>query len=71
MDIYPAREKPIPGVTTQLIYDLLAPGVEKMMISKEQILPVIEAKKDALDVLISLGAGDIEDFVPRITEILT
>ena len=71
VDIYPAREKPIPGVTTQLIYDLLAPGVEKMMISKEQILPVIEAKKDALDVLISLGAGDIEDFVPRITEILT
>ena len=71
VDIYPAREQPIPGVTTQLIYDLLAPGVEKMMISKEQILPVIEAKKDALDVLISLGAGDIEDFVPRITEILT
>ena len=71
VDIYPAREQPIPGVTTQLIYDLLAPGVEKMMINKEQILPVIEAKKDALDVLISLGAGDIEDFVPRITEILT
>ena len=71
VDIYPAREQPIPGVTTKLIYDLLAPGVEKMMISKEQILPVIEAKKDALDVLISLGAGDIEDFVPRITEILT
>lgn len=71
VDIYPAREKPIPGVTTKLIYDLLAPGVEKMMISKEQILPVIEAKKDAFDVLISLGAGDIEDFVPRITEILT
>ncbi len=71
VDIYPAREQPIPGVTTKLIYDLLAPGVEKMMISKEQILPVIEAKKDAFDVLISLGAGDIEDFVPRITEILT
>ena len=71
VDIYPAREQPIPGVTTKLIYDLLAPGVEKMMINKEQILPVIEAKKDALDVLISLGAGDIEDFVPRITEILT
>jgi len=71
VDIYPAREQPIPGVTTKLIYDLLAPSVEKMMISKEQILPVIEAKKDAFDVLISLGAGDIEDFVPRITEILT
>jgi len=70
VDIYPAREQPIPGVTTKLIYDLLAPGVKKMMISKEQILPVITEKKDDLDVLISLGAGDIEDFVPRITEIL-
>lgn len=32
---------------------------------------VVTAKKDDIDVLISLGAGDIEDFVPRITEILT
>lgn len=71
VEIYPAREQPIPGVTTKLIYDLLAPGVKKMMISKEQILPVITEKKDEIDVLISLGAGDIEDFVPRITEILT
>jgi len=71
VDIYPAREQPIPGVTTKLIYDLLAPDVKKMMISKEQILSVIEEKKDDIDVLISLGAGDIEDFVPRITELLT
>ncbi len=70
VDIYPAREQPIPGVTTKLIYDLLAPGVKKMMISKEQILPVITKEKDDLDVLISLGAGDIEDFVPRIADIL-
>lgn len=70
VDIYPAREQPIPGVTTKLIYDLLAPGVKKMMISKEQILPVITKEKDYLDVLISLGAGDIEDFVPRIADIL-
>ena len=70
VDIYPAREQPIPGVTTKLIYDLLAPGVKKMMISKEQILPVIKKEKDDLDVLISLGAGDIEDFVPRIADIL-
>ena len=40
------------------------------MISKEQILPVITKEKDDLDVLISLGAGDIEDFVPRIADIL-
>lgn len=71
VDIYPAREQPIPGVTTQLISDLLAPGVAKCMISKDQILSTLEARKDSLDVLISLGAGDIEDFVPRITSLLS
>lgn len=70
VDIYPAREQPIPGVTTKLIYDLLAPGVKKMMISKDEIMSVMATKKDELDVLISLGAGDIEDFVPRITKLL-
>lgn len=71
VDIYPAREKPIPGVTSKLIYDNLAPGVEKQMISKEQIMPLLKEKKDELDVLISLGAGDIEDFVPQITTLLS
>lgn len=70
VDIYPAREQPIPGVTTKLIYDLLKPGVEKRMISKDEIMPYIEANKDRLDVLISLGAGDIENYVPFITETL-
>ena len=71
VDIYPARERPIPGVTTKLIYDCLAPGVEKRMISKEQILPLIEERKDDIDVLIALGAGDIDDYVPAITRLLT
>lgn len=70
VDIYPAREQPIPGVTTKLIYDLLKPGVEKRMISKDEIMPYIEANKGRLDVLISLGAGDIENYVPFITETL-
>lgn len=67
-DIYPAREEPIPGVTSQLIYDRLRPGIEKYLIHKEQILDVV--KKGGFDVLISLGAGDIEIFVPEITRIL-
>ena len=67
-DIYPAREEPIPGVTSQLIYDRLRPGIEKHLIHKEQILDVV--KKGGFDVLISLGAGDIENFVPEITRIL-
>lgn len=69
-DIYPAREEPIPGVTSQLIYDSLDARVEKMMIQKAQVLATVEAKKDALEVLVSLGAGDIENYATEITKIL-
>jgi len=68
-DIYPAREQPIPGVTSQLIYDNLREGIEKHLIHKEDILDV--AKQRNFDVLMSLGAGDIENFVPQITAILS
>ncbi|MCR5313412.1 MAG: UDP-N-acetylmuramate--L-alanine ligase [Bacteroidaceae bacterium] len=67
-DIYPAREKPIPGVTSQIIYDNLRPGIEKHLIHKEDVLDV--ARNGKFDVLISLGAGDLENYVPQITEIL-
>ena len=67
-DIYPARELPIPGVTSELIYDNLRPGIEKHLIHKEDILDVVRA--GGFDVLISLGAGDIENYVPEITNIL-
>lgn len=69
-DIYPAREEPIIGVTSQLIYDNLDARVEKMMIQKAQVLATVEAKKDALEVLVSLGAGDIENYATEITKIL-
>ena len=68
-DIYPAREQPIPGVTSKLIYDNLRPGILKHLVQKEQ-LPDI-ARNGQFDVLISLGAGDIEDYVPQLTDILT
>jgi UDP-N-acetylmuramate--alanine ligase len=67
-DIYPAREQPIPGVTSQLIYDNLRPGIVKHMVHKED-LPDI-ARQGQFDVLISLGAGDIEDYVPQLTDII-
>lgn len=70
-DIYPAREEPMPGVTSALIYDNLDACVEKMMIRKEEVLATVEAKKEELEVLVSLGAGDIENYAPMITEILT
>ena len=68
LDIYPAREAPIPGVSSQLIYDNLRPGIEKSRCSKEQIMEVLKNKK--LDVLITLGAGDIDNYVPQIYELL-
>jgi UDP-N-acetylmuramate--alanine ligase len=70
-DIYPAREAPIPGVTSALIYENLGAGVKKLMISKEEVLDTVKAKKEELEVLVSLGAGDIENYAPQITEILT
>lgn len=67
-DIYPAREEPIPGVTSELIFDNLRPGIEKYLIHKEDILNCVS--NGDFDVLISLGAGDIENYVPQITDIL-
>jgi len=67
-DIYPAREQPIPGVTSQLIYDCLRPGVEKSMIHKEDVLGLVRAHD--FDVLVVLGAGDLDNYVPQMTEIL-
>ncbi len=68
-DIYPAREQPIPGVTSQLIYDNLRPGIERHLIHKEDIVGV--AQKRDFDVLILLGAGDIENYAPQLTAILS
>lgn len=68
LDIYPAREAPIPGVTSQLIYDNLRQGIEKSMCTKEQLIEVLKNKK--LEVLITLGAGDIDNFVPQIYDLL-
>lgn len=67
-DIYPAREKPIPGVTSRLIYDKLRPGVEKTMCKKEDILNILKDKN--IEVLIVLGAGDIDNYVPAISQLL-
>lgn len=67
-EIYPAREKPIPGVTSKLIYDNLRPGIEKSICRKEDLLSLLPQK--SLEVLIVLGAGDLNDYVPQITDIL-
>ncbi len=67
-DIYPAREEPIPGVTSKLIYDNLKPGVEKEMIKKDDVLDFV--KNNNFEVLVILGAGDLDNYVPQIEKIL-
>lgn len=68
LDIYPAREEPIPGVTSKLIYDNLRPGIRKTMCRKQDILDCVREKD--FDVLVTLGAGDIENYAKEIADIL-
>ena len=67
-EIYPARELPIEGVTSQLIYDNLKPGVQKKMIQKADVLDYI--KDHDFEVLIVLGAGDLDNQVPQMVKVL-
>ena len=67
-EIYPAREQPIEGVTSQLIYDNLREGIQKEMIRKDEVLDYV--KNHDFDVLIVLGAGDLDNQVPQITKLL-
>lgn len=67
-DIYPAREEPIPGVTSQLIYDNLAEGVKKSMVRKDEVLDMVKSRD--FDVLVVLGAGDLDNLVPQIADII-
>lgn len=66
-DIYPAREAPIPGITSALIYnELTCKG--KSMIHKEDVIDLV--KKRDFDVLVVLGAGDLDNYVPQMTKII-
>ena len=67
-EIYPARELPIPGVTSQLIYDNLKPGVKKEIIRKDDVLEYV--RNHSFEVLIVLGAGDLDNQVPEIAKLL-
>ena len=67
-DIYPARELPIEGVSSELIYENLRSGIEKTLCKKEEVLDILKSKE--IEVLITLGAGDIENYAPQICEIL-
>ncbi len=67
-EIYPAREKPIEGVTSRLIYDNLRPGIQKRLVEKKDLPALL--KEEDFEVLIVLGAGDVDDMVPQFAETL-
>lgn len=67
-EIYPAREQPIPGITSQIIFDNLKPGVEKSIVRKDDVLQLVKSRD--FDVLIVLGAGDLDNSVPEMTRII-
>jgi UDP-N-acetylmuramate--alanine ligase len=67
MDIYPARELPIEGVTSERIFERMK-NPNKRMVTKETLMNVL--KEYQLEILMTLGAGDIDTFVPKIKEFL-
>jgi len=68
LDIYPAREKPIVGVTSSLILDMMKSPF-KMICKKEELLKKLQQRKP--EVLLTLGAGDIDQLVGPIRELFT
>ena len=71
LDIYPAREEPIPGVTSEIIFnDADAPY--KVLLKKEELLEWIEEQElEGKELFMTLGAGDIDRLVGPVAEILT
>ncbi|MFV0329053.1 MAG: UDP-N-acetylmuramate--L-alanine ligase [Dysgonomonas sp.] len=60
LDIYPAREKPIEGVTSKIIFDKVT--CPKTLCNKEELLPLLDKKND-IDILLTIGAGDIDQLL--------
>ena len=67
LDIYPAREQSIKGVTSKVIYDLMK-NQNKVIVAKEFLLE--ELNNHTLDVVVTIGAGDIDREVPRVANYL-
>ncbi|HHV85708.1 MAG TPA: UDP-N-acetylmuramate--L-alanine ligase [Petrimonas sp.] len=67
LDIYPAREEPIPGITSRIIFDKIR-SKEKTLLKKAELLNFLKDKD--MEVLVTLGAGDIEQLLPEIKQLL-
>jgi UDP-N-acetylmuramate--alanine ligase len=69
MDIYPARELPIEGVTSDLIYKNVR--TSKQQVSSSELLNKIEERLAEFQILLTIGAGDIDRFIHPIHQLLT
>ena len=67
LDIYPAREEPIPGVTSEIIFNKVRLE-DKTLIRKEELMDTLE--REDTDILVTFGAGNIDRFVEPITELM-
>ena len=67
LDIYPAREEPIAGVTSEIIFkDVTCP--EKVLLRRSELMDYLD--NEPLELLVTLGAGDIDRFVGDIAQML-
>ena len=67
LDIYPAREEPIPGVTSEMIFEKVTLH-DKLLCKKQELMGILE--KEETDVLVTFGAGDIDRFIEPIRRML-
>lgn len=67
LDIYPAREKPIPGITSEWLASKVK-ATNTTLCTKEQLIPLLAGRN--IDILLALGAGDIDRLVPPIADML-
>ena len=67
LDIYPAREEPIEGVTSQLIYDRIT-SPQKILCTKSELPDLLRSKP--MELLVTFGAGDIDRLLPEIEKLL-
>ena len=68
LNIYPAREKPIPGITSEIILNHLTNTGKKLLCAKEELLGVIEKMNP--EALLTMGAGDIDRLVEPLRDLL-
>ena len=67
LDIYPAREEPIPGVTSEIIFKDVK-CAEKVLLKRAELMDYL--KGEEIELLVTLGAGDIDRFVGEIAQML-